>query len=58
MAVKKLEIKCAMCDKTELFTDSKDVSMMKWKIIAWNVATSEPICTCTKCDYNKKRSVF
>lgn len=48
---KKLVIKCVVCDKSDNFSDSKDVTQARWKIIGWNIGQDEPICTCNKCDY-------
>jgi len=48
---KKWTIVCEVCGKKSSFMDSKDVAQAHWKIIAWNVATGEPRCTCEKCDY-------
>jgi hypothetical protein len=43
-----------VCETKGSFDDAKDVTYSKWKIIAWNVNTSEPKCVCPKCDYFKK----
>lgn len=48
---KRLKIKCVECNKSELFEDEVDIRHAKWKILAWNVATGDPVCLCDKCEY-------
>lgn len=54
MANNKIKVNCMVCETNASFDDAKDVTYSKWKIIAWNVNTSEPKCVCPKCDYFKK----
>jgi hypothetical protein len=46
------KITCAECGKKGSFGDEKDISHAKWKIIAWRVKESEPLCVCEKCEYH------
>lgn len=48
---KKWEVSCIVCGKRNSFGDEKDITFSKWKIVAWNVNTSEPKCVCDKCEY-------
>lgn len=50
----KLRIKCQVCGKKESFNDAKDITYSGWKILAWDMNDSVPICTCKDCEYLKK----
>lgn len=44
-----LELQCCECEAKKKFVDAKDVSFQKWRIIGWNVGTTNPIVACDKC---------
>lgn len=48
---KRFKCKCVVCNKSEMFEDEVDIRHSKWKILAWNVATGEPICLCSECEW-------
>lgn len=48
--MRKWKLKCVQCGRTEMFTDTKDITTAYWRQIGWNVATNEPICFCDICD--------
>ena len=47
----KWRLECLECGKKESFGDTHDISQSKWRILAWNVKTAEPMCVCEKCEY-------
>ena len=49
--IKRLKCKCIECNKSDTFEDDVDIRRTKWTILAWNVATGEPICLCDKCEW-------
>ena len=44
-----LELQCCECETKKKFVDAKDVTFQKWRIVAWNVSTANPIVACNKC---------
>ena len=44
-----LELQCCECETKKKFVDAKDVTFQKWRIVAWNVSTANPIVACDKC---------
>lgn len=47
----KYHLGCMICGKKEQFIDAKDIQVSKWRIMAWNVKTADPIVMCNKCEY-------
>lgn len=50
-----MKLECAECGKKDSFGDVKDIQFVKWRIIAWNVATVQPIIRCPECEDKKSK---
>lgn len=48
-------VECCECGKKDKFGDAKDVQFAKWRILAWNVKTAEPVVVCNECEYGKPK---
>jgi hypothetical protein len=46
------KIKCLNCGKNGSFSDAKDVTQSKWRIMAWDVGSADPKAVCEKCEYH------
>jgi hypothetical protein len=45
------KLKCVECGKNGSFSDAKDVTQSKWRILAWDVKSGDPKVICPDCEY-------
>ena len=52
---KKYETECTECGRKESFTEWRDLTYAKWKVIGWSVNRNEPYAICPDCEYGKPK---